>query len=81
MSGQKHHEMIVDYMVCECGDLAYYYNHGTLTRCKDCRYRGKDERGMFCDNKDGLAWLASVEETDYCSCGKLGDPEKEEKDG
>lgn len=81
MSRQKHQEMIVDYMVCECGDLAYYDNHGTLTRCKDCRYRGEDERGMFCDNENGF-WMFSVEEEDYCRYGEHGDPdEKEEKDG
>lgn len=80
MSGLKHQEMIVDYMICECGDLAYYDNHGSLVRCKDCRFFKGDTRGTFCDNMQGIAFLNYVKEADYCSFGKRSDSE-EEKDG
>lgn len=80
MSAQKHIEMVVDYMVCDCGDLAVYDVHGRLTRCKDCAwYRDDGRKGHICGNPKSIASFSEVQPTDYCNSGMSREDAK--KDG
>lgn len=66
MSDRKKIEFIISYSIDGC-DYQYNDNHGTLTRCKDCKWRSYRN-----DNANSLVCSAGripmdITPNDYCS--------------
>lgn len=65
MTNCKHEEMIVEYLVDKDGNYEYFDNHGTLIRCKDCKYY--NYRMFECILQINSR---NISETHYCGFGK-----------
>ena len=66
MTDRKKIEFIVSYVIDGC-DYQYNDNHGTLIRCKDCKwrsYRNGNPRNLVCSA--GRIPI-DIELNDYCS--------------
>lgn len=64
----KHVEMIIDYIV-DGDDFQYCDNHGSLIRCKDCRYYQLHDKNDLDDYLGAcdIHELSIVGADDFCS--------------
>ena len=70
----KHVEMIIEYLT-DGTDFQYFDNHGTITRCRDCRHYSENKPNFEedelpvseCMLLDSPRRTTIVDEDDYCS--------------
>ena len=69
---KRHVEEIVEYLVSDDGDYQYFDNHGSLIRCKDCKYYDNWMDDKICVRLG--SYHGNSNPDDYCSYAERKEP-------